>query len=195
MILSQREVRSARGAIAPIKPVRPIPQLNAERFSLRTSTGGPFREVSRAELEALLDARQIRVVVRGKGIRRIYLTVPPDVAGKTLGENSNYRGVDSIAHFARSTAKADRIDREQSAPGSHTELEWLQLLEECGHRCARCQCHVKEVGYLTKDHIEPLVNGGSNFISNIQPLCQRCNSWKGKRTIDFRHSAVVSERQ
>jgi 5-methylcytosine-specific restriction endonuclease McrA len=39
---------------------------------------------------------------------------------------------------------------------------------------------------LTADHIVPVELGGSSYISNIQPLCQTCNSSKGIRIIDYR---------
>ncbi len=73
--------------------------------------------------------------------------------------------------------------RRQSTDGKFTNQEWQALCVEFGRRCLRCGGHDD----LTADHIIPLVLGGSNDISNIQPLCRSCNSWKNKRTIDFRN--------
>lgn len=39
-------------------------------------------------------------------------------------------------------------------------------------------------GPLTKE-LAGLVTG-LDLIDNIQPLCKRCNRWKGARTIDYR---------
>ncbi len=58
--------------------------------------------------------------------------------------------------------------------GTHTVEEWDQILNKFGGRCAYCKKKKK----LTKDHVIPLSKGGTNYISNLQPLCRPCNSRK-----------------
>ncbi len=67
--------------------------------------------------------------------------------------------------------------------GEHfTYEEWLALVDVHGGRCL-C-CGTKE--NITVDHIIPLSLGGSNDISNIQPLCEGCNLLKGQGATDYR---------
>jgi 5-methylcytosine-specific restriction endonuclease McrA len=71
--------------------------------------------------------------------------------------------------------------------GEHfTEKEWLELLEECGGRCLSCG----RAEDLSADHITPLCLGGSNAISNIQPLCCECNNAKGAEVLDYRVASL-----
>lgn len=72
--------------------------------------------------------------------------------------------------------KARRYAREQGAIGSHTFEQWVALKQLHRFCCAICQKRKS----LTKDHIKPLSLGGSDYISNIQPLCRNCNSRKWK---------------
>lgn len=66
--------------------------------------------------------------------------------------------------------------------GSFTAKEWIDLCDRYGNVCLCC----KESKKLTADHVVPLISGGVNDISNIQPLCLSCNSKKGTKTIDYR---------
>ena len=48
--------------------------------------------------------------------------------------------------------------------------------------CKRIEPEIK----LTEDHIMPLSMGGTDYIDNIQPLCQSCNTRKHARKVDYR---------
>lgn len=85
------------------------------------------------------------------------------------------------AHPKRiSHLKARRYAREKGADGSHTLEEWNNLLAEFDYRCAFYRKKKK----LTKDHIIPLSENGTDYIDNIQPLCRSCNSRKWKFTYE-----------
>jgi|GEM_PF-6974428 len=76
--------------------------------------------------------------------------------------------------------RAERLARAKEL-GDHTKEEWVEMKEFFGE-CVRCSS--KEP--LTKDHIIPIYQGGSNGVDNIQPLCKTCNSSKEPESIDFR---------
>ncbi len=73
--------------------------------------------------------------------------------------------------------KARRYAREKGAEGSHSLDEWKALKAKHQYLCVRCG----QKKPLTKDHIIPLSEGGTDNISNIQPLCRSCNSKKWKK--------------
>lgn len=72
-----------------------------------------------------------------------------------------------------------------AAEGSHTEEEWQELKAFYNYRCLCCGKQEPEIT-LTRDHVIPLTQGGSDSIDNIQPLCARCNSKKTNKHIDYR---------
>lgn len=61
------------------------------------------------------------------------------------------------------------------AKGSHTKQEWENLKDKFNNTCPACG---KSGIELTRDHIVPLSMKGSDYITNIQPLCRSCNSRK-----------------
>jgi len=78
--------------------------------------------------------------------------------------------------------KERRRARESGAAGDFTAEAWIQLKQRARYQCLCCRKKKK----LTIDHVVPLSKGGTNDISNIQPLCRSCNSKKRTRLTDFR---------
>lgn len=81
----------------------------------------------------------------------------------------------------------------KAAPGSHTRRQWIIYKILFGRRCACCGVHEMDAptGRLTRDHVVPIRLGGSNYISNIQPLCIPCNVRKGNRSTDYRPTGAL----
>jgi 5-methylcytosine-specific restriction endonuclease McrA len=64
----------------------------------------------------------------------------------------------------------------------HTEQEWEYKKQQYNNRCFYCG---KKSRHLTKDHIVPLLLGGTNDIGNIVPACRLCNRKKYTKRIEF----------
>ena len=67
--------------------------------------------------------------------------------------------------------------------GYHTSFEWKILKRFVNYICVSCGKKEPEIK-LVKDHIQPVILGGKDFIWNIQPLCKKCN---GIKWIKFHH--------
>ena len=77
--------------------------------------------------------------------------------------------------------------RKAGAIGSFGLKEWTDLISQFDDHCVCCWDTVK----LTMDHVVPVSMGGTNCISNIQPLCKTCNSRKRTETVDYRPIAIM----
>lgn len=88
---------------------------------------------------------------------------------------------------------ANRVNKRlrRGMVGSHTFAEWQALKAHYNFRCLGCRRQEPEI-QLTEDHIVPVTMGGTNYISNIQPLCKSCNSKKYISVIDYRPNAIAA---
>lgn len=68
--------------------------------------------------------------------------------------------------------------------GTHSILQWETLKQKYNYMCLCCKQQEPFIK-LTRDHIIPIVRGGSNNIDNIQPLCLKCNMIKHAKAIDY----------
>ena len=124
--------------------------------------------------------RRLAAINRRNGIRR--RGVMPKNLSSLQGENHwNWRGgIDTKEH--RSLVKNRRNRAIQSVPGAHSDLEWHKLKQRFLFLCVGCGKRKR----LTKDHIIPVGHPEcTNDISNIQPLCNACNTQKGSKIIRF----------
>ena len=79
----------------------------------------------------------------------------------------------------------DARRRAQTGNDKITAGEWAELKARYDYICLRCRRREPEIK-LTLDHVVPLIAGGRNLISNVQPLCLSCNCSKHAKTIDYR---------
>lgn len=64
-------------------------------------------------------------------------------------------------------------------------MEWEAIKHNQDYTCLCCGRKEPEIK-LTRDHVLPLRQGGTNYAENIQGLCGECNSRKGAKHIDYR---------
>lgn len=78
--------------------------------------------------------------------------------------------------------------------GNFSAREWLDLKVQYGNKCLSCGLTEEQLVTMNRklvpDHVLPLIKGGCNDITNIQPLCHGrngCNNMKGTKHLDYRN--------
>ena len=135
------------------------------------------RKLSPEEIEARKN-RYIEQLISGK-IKETFITKEFVIVDGVKMTHEQYRSPEFQKELKRKQSNAmakARAAKLKSAreKGTHTEKQWIAILEEFEYRCLRCG-NVQDDG-LTKDHIQAVARGGSDAIDNIQPLCRQCNS-------------------
>jgi|JI10StandDraft_1071094.scaffolds.fasta_scaffold399207_2 hypothetical protein len=111
-------------------------------------------------------------------------TVGFDARGILKGENAP-RYIDGKSQTKEYVCRKSNERRAQvkTNGGSYTLKEWEDLCVKYNHKCLACG---RNDVLLTVDHVIPIKSGGTNHISNIQPLCKSCNCKKSAKHIDYR---------
>ena len=76
--------------------------------------------------------------------------------------------------------KRNERARRRNAEGFHTSADIERIRAEQHNTCAYCKCDLVQNSHV--DHIQPLARGGSNWPSNLQITCNKCNLRKGTKT-------------
>jgi 5-methylcytosine-specific restriction endonuclease McrA len=94
---------------------------------------------------------------------------------------SNYRWRERNPEAFRAITQRRRA-KKSKAEGSYTARDLIALFKSQKGLCNGCLKSLPKSYHV--DHIMPLCRGGSNWPSNLQLLCQSCNSSKGTKTMD-----------
>ena len=120
----------------------------------------------RAQHPLMLSAEIMEVLQRDGVYRSDGRPLTPRYIGRMV-----VRNVNSIrAHVA---TRRERLMAARKR-GRHTRAEWLDMIAVFKGRCVACG---RRGDPICKDHIDPLcMEGSSDGIENIQPVCRSCNS-------------------
>ena len=141
-----------------------------------------------------LQARRHRAEIRNAEPERIKLEYQEWYAksGKNYHRDWQSNNREKVRHAAitwrrrhpeesRSSGNKTRL-RRAGLTEFHTLDEWLDLIRKCDGKCLKCGTDEN----ITIDHVIAISQGGSDLISNIQPLCKKCNASKGNKSTDYR---------
>lgn len=77
-------------------------------------------------------------------------------------------------HAGRVTSRQNRRCKRKGVTSRLSRYDWLSVQYKFDFACACCGVPAM-LEQITLDHIIPLGEGGSNCVTNIQPLCVTCH--------------------
>lgn len=124
-------------------------------------------------------------VVPAKAEKARYCSVECKNLGHSGENNPSWKGGLRHSKEGNKIYQQRKRARRRGNGGKLSNEEWETIKAQYGNKCLGCGTPESEV-LLTIDHIIPISKGGRNDASNVQPLCQSCNSRKHAKTIDYR---------
>lgn len=153
-------------------------RLTSSQRKDQASKAGKLGGVARAR--ALTPKRRKEISVAARKVAFDYSLQSKAIDDLVLSSDERY--------VFNSDLRRVRIKKSRSI-GTHTKEQWWALLKFCGLKCLKCGSEQRKI---TKDHIVPVYQGGSDLIDNIQPICSTCNQKKSAENIDYRPSGWES---
>lgn len=86
------------------------------------------------------------------------------------------------------SASVARTARESHAGPKPSPREWDAIIRSQRGRCFDCKAEIA----LTRGHLVPIADGGTNELANIIAQCRRCNSAQGVRVHPEAHRRGVA---
>jgi 5-methylcytosine-specific restriction endonuclease McrA len=157
----------------------------AERFAKGGGCVACGLDRSNKRYEALRDKLKAQRMVRYYADPAKYITLSAEYAANNKEKVAEHRK----AWWKRNPDKRvawehARLARKAAAGGRYTADDIQVILYRQKSCCANPYCGIDISEIYTVDHVTPLTRGGDNWPSNLQLLCQPCNSSKGNKTMD-----------
>jgi 5-methylcytosine-specific restriction endonuclease McrA len=165
-----------------------LEQSNAYQRHWRDTNPEKVDQANRTYRQANLEKIRIAFKRRRDANIERYRTIGRKAYANNVEKRRAYNRLYRKAHPERNREQVrTRRNRKYKAEGSHTEAEWAALKAQYNYTCLCCRRHEPDIT-LTRDHIIPITQSGSDWITNLQPLCHTCNSSKNTKSIDYRLS-------
>lgn len=188
--MDSKKKSHARIAYMPLQTPnpKPNPNLNREQWINTVSNGfvSPSKknkEYYRVILETLwpeghgipgpyVEESQIRAAINA------YRGTPYVDTFRRVRELQGEEGLLGIVKGGNKYQLIDLTVSEKRVPRIHlNDSDWSKVLGKYGRVCAACGRTMAEKGFQ-QDHKIPRLRGGSDDLSNWQPLCDECNNFK-----------------
>lgn len=148
------------------------------KLKRKNSDPEKWKELLKAERERSFARDPSRRRKHTREFMRKWRAANPELSAKMMRAWRRENPEKAKQHDANNSA------RRRMAVGKHTANDVKLLLKLQKYKCASCGKSVRKSHHV--DHIMPIALGGTNWPSNLQILCPKCNQQKhAKHPIDW----------
>lgn len=173
--LPPEQLAEIRAKDRALKAAIPIEDKRAYNAEWRATVSDEWKERKRAYNRERYRRQAEAFSVRSKAWREANLE-------HCRNRGKAYYEANKEAYIAKQIPRSDRRRALLlSAPTYRVSAaDWRAIVQRFEGRCAYCGVQAAK---LNKEHVIPLVRGGSHSIGNLVPACEPCNKSKGKKTV------------